>query len=218
MLDDNGLAKTTRERVLQTLLTQQRCTVDDIAKAVNINPISVRHHINRLEADGLVKSEEVRHGVGRPHRLYFLTDAGHELFPARYLRLTLRLLQQLKETVPLPIVNRLFAEMARDLAANYSGDLDKLTIEQRLDLVKQLLTNEGFNVNWEKQGEFFHIQESNCPYYYIGQNHPEVCSVDQTLISTVLNLPAEKVQCMLQGDSTCTFIVPSVEYETKESA
>src|SRR5512139_3443927 len=116
--------KNTRERVLQTLLLRERCTINELADAVDINPISVRHHINRLEADGLVVSTEERHGVGRPRRYYYLTDNGHEHFPTRYLRLTLRLLQQLKETVPLPLVNKLFAEMAHDLAANYSTELD----------------------------------------------------------------------------------------------
>ena len=67
MLDyENGEhAKSTRERVLQTLLTNQRCTINEIADAVEINPISVRHHITKLQADGMVDSEEERHGVGQ---------------------------------------------------------------------------------------------------------------------------------------------------------
>ena len=69
---------TTRDLVLKTLLTRQRCTINDLAEAVGINPISVRHHVTKLEAGGLVVSEEERHGVGRPRRLYFLTEKGME--------------------------------------------------------------------------------------------------------------------------------------------
>ena len=87
--------KTTRQRVMQTLLSRQRCTINELAEVVSINPISVRHHITRLEADGLVSSEEEKHGVGRPRRLYFLTEEGQERFPSRYLRFTIRLLEQL---------------------------------------------------------------------------------------------------------------------------
>jgi DeoR family transcriptional regulator, suf operon transcriptional repressor len=201
-------AKSTRERVMQTLLTHQHCTINEIADAVEINPISVRHHITKLQADGLVSSAEERHGVGRPRRIYFLTENGREHFPSRYLRLTLRILEQLKETVPQPMVNQLFTQMAVDLAAEHSPELAGLSPEERLDLVKKVLTNEGFTVEWERQGEFFQIRESNCPYFHVGQNHPEVCSVDQTLISTVLSVPAEKIQCMLYGDAHCTFVVP----------
>lgn len=207
MLADNE-AKNTRERVLRTLLSRERCTINELAEAVDINPISVRHHIHKLEAEGFVTSEEERHGVGRPRRLYFLTEKGREQFPSRYIRLTMRLLEQLKETMPPAIVGRLFTQMAQDLAADYTDDVESLTVEERLNLIRDLLTSEGFSVEWEQQGEYYHIREVNCPYYHVGQNHPEVCSVDQTLISTLLNIPAQKIQCMLHGDAHCTYIIP----------
>jgi predicted ArsR family transcriptional regulator len=193
--------------VLQTLLSRQRCTINDLAEAVDINPISVRHHIARLEAEGLVTSEEERHGVGRPRRLYFLTDHGVEHFPSRYMKLTIRLLEQLKDTMPKPMVNQLFTQMAEDLAAEVKSEASGLNLEQRLDLVTSLLSEEGFTVEWEKQGSQYLIREISCPYYRVGQNHPEVCSMDQTLISTVLSIPAEKVNCVLNGDAHCTYIV-----------
>jgi predicted ArsR family transcriptional regulator len=200
-------SKSTREKVLQTLLSRQRCTINELAEAVDINPISVRHHIARLEAEGLVTSEEERHGVGRPRRLYFLTEQGIEHFPSRYLKLTIRLLEQLKGSMPEAMVNSLFTQMAQDMASEYQAEARSLNLEQRLDLVTNMLSNEGFTVEWEKQGEQYLIREISCPYYHVGQNHPEVCSVDQTLISTVLSVPAEKVNCVLNGDAHCTYIV-----------
>jgi DeoR family suf operon transcriptional repressor len=198
---------TTRERVMKTLLNRERCTINELAEAVDINPISVRHHISKLEADGLVKSSEEKHGVGRPRRLYFLSEKGREQFPTRYLRLTLRLLEQLKETLPQKMVKELFTQVAQDMASDYELVTEGLTIEERLDIVKNLLEEEGFAVEWEKQGEEYHIREISCPYYRIGQNHPEVCSVDQTLISTLLSVPAEKIRCVLNGDAYCTYVV-----------
>jgi DeoR family suf operon transcriptional repressor len=205
--------QSTRERVLRTLLNKERCTINELAEAVDINPISVRHHISKLEAEGLVKSSEEKHGVGRPRRLYYLSEKGHEQFPTRYLRLTVRLLEQLKETMPKNMVKELFSQVARDMASDYELPIQGLTIEERLNMVKQLLGEEGFEVEWEKHGEDYHIREINCPYYHIGQNHPEVCSVDQTLISTLLSVPAEKIRCVLNGDAHCTYVVPGVVHE-----
>ena len=206
--------KSTRERVLFTLLSRQRCTINELAGAVDINPISVRHHISKLEAEGLVTSEEERHGVGRPRRVYYLTENGLELFPSRYLRLTIRLLEQLKETMPEPMVGRLFAQMAEDVASDYITQIDGLDMEDRLDLVANLLKQEGFTVEWEQKENNYIIREISCPYYHIGQSHPEVCSVDQTLISTMLSVPAEKVKCVLDGDSHCTYVIPFIENES----
>lgn len=199
----------TRDRVLKTILTRQRCTINELADDVGINPISIRHHITRLQADRLVDSEEELHGVGRPRRVYFLTEAGLEQFPTRYMRLTLRLLEQLKETMPKPAVNQLFAQMAKELVDEYTEEAHAvgLSMEQRLVLMQKLLAEEGFNVEWEQKGEQYHIRETNCPYLHVSQRHPEVCSVDQTLISAMLDVPAQKIKCVLNGDSYCTYVV-----------
>jgi predicted ArsR family transcriptional regulator len=208
MLDET--IKNTRQKVLHTLLRNHRCTIIELAEVVEINPISVRHHISRLQAEGLVASEEERHGVGRPRQVYFLTEAGMEQFPTRYLRLTIRLLEQLKENLPPKMVDQLFSQMAADLVEEYTSTakMQGLTIEQRLEMVHELLREEGFDLEWEKKQNQYFIREVNCPYLHVGQNHPEVCMIDQTLISTVLDLPAEKVKCILDGDNQCTYVVP----------
>lgn len=199
--------KSTRERILQTLLSHPRSTIQEMAEAVGINAISVRHHLGSLQAEGLVTGDEERHGVGRPRIVYYLTEKGLERFPTRYLQLTNRLLDQLKDALPEQMVNRLFAQMATDLAASYAQQLQTLSMEEKLDLIKSLLSQEGFSVEWEKQGDQYQIHEISCPYYHIGQSHPEVCTVDQTLISTMLSIPVEKINCVLRGDTHCTYLI-----------
>jgi predicted ArsR family transcriptional regulator len=81
-------------------------------------------------------------------------------------------------------------------------------MEERLNAMKEMLAKEGFTIEWERRGDQYHIHEISCPYYHVGQNHPEVCTVDKALISAVLSVPAQKTQCILNGDATCTYIVP----------
>ncbi len=199
--------KSTRDRILQTLLRQPRTTINALAEAVGINPISVRHHLTNLQVEGLISAEEERHGVGRPRLVYFLTESGTERFPTRYLRLTSRLLDQLKESLPEPLISKLFLEIANNMAGDYAEQMKGLSMEERLELAKTLLAEEGFTVEWEKAGNQYKIHEITCPYLQIGQNHPEVCTVDQTLISRMLAVPAEKIQCILSGDAHCTYVV-----------
>lgn len=204
--------KSTRDKILQTLLKKPRSTINDLAEAVGINPISVRHHLGNLEREGLVEGQEERHGVGRPRLVYILTDEGMERFPTRYMRLTNRLIAQMKESMPGPVVSQLFGQIAEDLANEYANDIKGLSMEERLDFVKEMLAQEGFTVEWEKKGTQYQIHEISCPYYQIGVAHPEVCTVDQTLISKMLALPANKVQCILNGGAHCTYVVePAVK-------
>jgi len=199
--------KSTKDKILQTLLRKPKLTINDLAEAVEINPISVRHHLSNLEKEGLITAEEERHGVGRPRLVYSLTEDGMERFPTKYLRLTTRLLAQMKESMPGPMVANLFNQIAEDLASQYASDIKGLNMEERLDFVKDLLAQEGFTVEWEKKEGQYEIHEISCPYYQIGIAHPEVCKVDQTLISKMLAVPANKVQCILNGGAHCTYVV-----------
>lgn len=202
-----GSMKSTRERILQTLLNHPRSTINDLAEAVGINAISVRHHLASLHGDGLVAAEEERHGVGRPRLVYALTEKGLERFPTRYLRLTNRLLDQMKEAMPAAVISKLFTSMASEMASDYAQQVKSFSVEEKLEFIKKLLGQEGFSVEWERQGSDYLIHEITCPYYHVGQSHPEVCTVDQTLISEVLSIPAHKLSCVLSGDAHCTYIL-----------
>ena len=199
--------KSTKDKILQTLLRKPKITINELAEAVGINAISVRHHLTNLQMEGLIEANEERHGVGRPRLVYSLTEDGMERFPTKYLRLTTRLLAQMKETMPAPVVSRLFNQIAEDLASEYTSQIKGMSMEERLEFVKDLLAQEGFTVEWEKKGGQYQIHEISCPYYQIGVAHPEVCTVDQTLISKMLALPASKVQCILDGGAFCTYVV-----------
>jgi DeoR family transcriptional regulator, suf operon transcriptional repressor len=206
--------KSTRDKILQYLLRGPRSTINGLADAVGINPISVRHHLTNLQMEGLVDAAEERHGVGRPRLVYSLTEDGLERFPTRYLRLTTRLLSQMKETLPGPVVGELFKEVAAGLANQHEAQLKGLSVEERLETVKDLLADEGFVVEWEKKDDEYHIHEITCPYLQIGQRHPEVCTVDETLISRMLSLPVNKVQCILSGATHCTYVVKAEPAKT----
>jgi predicted ArsR family transcriptional regulator len=203
--------KSTREKILQTLLRHPRSTTIELAEAVGINPISVRHHLTNLQVETLVTADEERHGVGRPRLVYFLTENGLEKFPTRYLRLTTRILNQMKDKFPQPMVSEMFKELATSMAHEHTDELKDLKLEERLEIMKDVLADEGFVVEWEKEGSQYLIHEITCPYLLVGQSHPEVCNVDQTLISTMLAVPANKVQCILTGAEHCTYVVKNLQ-------
>ncbi len=200
--------KSTREKILLFLLKKPKSTINDLAEAVTINAISVRHHLNNLLADGLVLSEEERHGVGRPRLVYSLSDEGLERFPSRYYRLTNRILDRFKDTLSPDDLNSIFSEIAKDIASSHHQTIKNLSLEDRLNFLQNLLNEEGFNVEWEKKEDHYLIHEISCPYFQVAQSHPEVCTLDQTLITEILDLPATKMRCIIRGDQRCSFIIP----------
>lgn len=197
----------TREVILRRLKAQGKCSVNDLAEAAEISPVSVRHHITALQAQDLVVSEEVKHGVGRPYHVFSLTEKAFELYPGQYFKLTNRLLDQIKDHVSEDLVTELFTGVANAMAVQYGSQLEGLPLEERLPRLMVMLGEEGFDADYEWRGDEVIIRELGCPYLLIGRKHPEVCAVDTRFIATVLDLPAERVDCLLDGDTHCTFSV-----------
>ena len=206
------MSNTTRSRVLKTLLLNQKRTVNELAESVDINPISVRHHVNKLEAEGLIQSQEERHGVGRPRLVYSLSNKGMEQFPQRYLQLTLRLLEQLKTSLPEKVLGNIFREVAEGIADDLTQhiDLEKLGLKERLELLQEVLVSEGFMVNLEEDEGNYYIVEASCPYHHVGEDHPEICVVDKELIAHFAASSPERIECILDGDKQCKYMIKRI--------
>ena len=200
----------TRDQILSILLQKQRATINDLADEVGIHPISVRHHIGKLETLGQISSEEIKGSVGRPKRVYFLTNSGMEEFPKRYLTLSIRLLEQLKGVLPESTVAKLFEEIAADMVDDHTTqiDLSRLDFQERLDLITKLLENEGFTIEITPNEAGFEIKGISCPYKHVGEEHPEICMVDQAIIEKVLSTNVQKTHCVLSGDQFCAYQTP----------
>lgn len=205
----------TREVILRTLKAQGKCTVKQLAEAAGVSPVSVRHHLASLQADDLVATEEVKHGVGRPYHEFSLTEKAIDLYPGRYFNLTNRLLDEIKGHISEELVAELFSRVARAMAEQYAAQLAGLALEQRLPRLMELLAAEGFDAEFEWQGDKIIIRELGCPYVQVGRVHPEVCAVDTRFIATALGLPVERVNCLLDGAAHCTFQI-SPEERTQE--
>jgi len=189
------------------LLQKPKLSTSEIAEEIGINPISARHHLTNLQMKRMVDTAIEMHGVGRPRMLYYLTEKGLELFPSRYVKLTSRILSRMKDKLSPELIAELFSEVARGIADEHSDSISGLNLESRLKYIQDLLKEEGFTIEWEKKGDEYYIHEVACPYLYISQKHPEVCAIDETLISTMLSLPTNKIECKLAGSESCTFVV-----------
>ncbi len=203
--------KSTRDRILQTLLNNPNSTINALASAVDINSISVRHHLTNLQAEGLVVAREVRHGVGRPKLVYSLTETGAEKFPTRYLKLINLLFIKLKDKLSPEELRILLSQVAKEIAGDQAKKMSTLTVEAKLDELQTFLTNEGFTIEWEKEGETYVVNEIACPFYHISGDHPEICRIDEEIISTLLSSPVKKGKCVVKGDTFCSYILDNSE-------
>jgi predicted ArsR family transcriptional regulator len=196
-----------RDKILDALRLRGAMDVNELAVAVEIGALSIRHHLAKLQAQGLIETKESRVGVGRPKQLYSLSAAGNEKFPTRYLKFTDRLLDEIKSSMPAKVVQSIFSAMAQEITVRNADKFKGKSLEKKLGALVEMLGEEGFVAKWNKAGSAYELTEYNCPYLVIGRRHPEVCTIDQTLISNVMELPVQKSSCLLNGDQHCVFVI-----------
>jgi len=197
--------QSTRDVILHALKNASQLKVEDLAEAADVSPVTVRHHLNALQAEGLIEVDSVRRKVGRPYYVYSLSEEGHELFPQKYVHLTNILLDEMKMRLPQETVDDIFGSAVERIVSRHRHKFESLGFEARLTYLMDMLADEGFLARWEKIDGQYHIIEYSCPYLSVGANHSEVCSLDKELIISVMQAPIQQHSCMLNGDECCQF-------------
>lgn len=203
--NDHSGKESTREVIVRTIKASHQASVGDLATAADISPVTVRHHLNALQADSLLELDSVRRKVGRPYHIYSLSEKGLELFPKRYASLSMRLLEELKHQFPAEVVQNIFHGVVEGIVDEHRPAFESLSFEGRLRYLVDLLAEEGFLARWEKRDGRYHLIEYSCPYRLLGDEHVEVCSLDRDLMIAVLNTEVTQHSCMLSGDTCCEF-------------
>jgi DeoR family suf operon transcriptional repressor len=210
-------AEPTKEKIFQALRAKGQMTVSDLAEALEITPIAIRHHLSSLQTDGMVEVREERHGVGRPRQVYKLTSHAMERNTSKYYQFTNLLLDQLKEHLSPEMVNKLLLEVASSMAGDWKKELDSLPLPRRLDRLVELLTQEGFVARVEPAGPgCYCLTELACPYSRISLTHPEVCAIDASMLSRALGTDVERTSCIRSGSDSCTYSISSAGKETRD--
>lgn len=199
-----SIMKNTREKILDQLLALQNATISDLSDILGISEISVRHHLISLQADELVCSSEERHGVGRPRFVYNLTSKGYEAIPTNFLQLSNQALATMKRVLGKDAVIDLLRQIGKDLADAYQSS-EAPTPEQLLPQIVTRLSQEGFYWTWHKTGDTYTLTSRYCPFLKLGQNHPEICTINQALLESLIEQPVVKSSCVLRGDKACAY-------------
>ena len=95
----------TAEQTLLLLKTRGAQTAQALADTLHLTSMGVRRQLEAAEEKGLVSHVDTAGKVGRPVRLWQLTELGHARFPDRHAALTVDLIAQ---------VRTLFGESAID--------------------------------------------------------------------------------------------------------
>lgn len=201
--------QSTRQEILDILRQGRQATVDDLAERLELTPMTVRHHLNVLQAQGLVEAAKVRRlqTVGRPRLVYTLTPAADELFPQAYGELARHLLGEIKEQEEHGRLQKMLQGTAARIAHEGPPALPGQSFEERLDQVCEYLGRLGFVLAWTETDGGYLLTNSNCPYRQVAREHGEVCGIDRELLRLLLGVEPKYFGHLRAGAESCTCLV-----------
>ena len=205
--------QSTRQEILEILKTERQATVEDLADRLELTPMTIRHHLNVLQAQNLVEAAKVRRSqkVGRPRLVYTLTEAADDLFPQSYGDLARLLVTEVKDTVGVEETKEIFRRVADRVAKEGPEPVEGQTFEERLVQVVEFMEGQGFLSRWEKTDEGYVLTNINCPYRRVTRDHDEVCIMDTTLINQLLGVEPQRLTSMAANEEACSFLLVEPE-------
>ncbi|MFZ1754230.1 MAG: helix-turn-helix domain-containing protein [Caldilineaceae bacterium] len=205
-----------RKRILEILKRRKQATVGELARQLDMAPVSVRYHLDILQGDNLIEVGKVqREGtVGRPKQVYMLTCEADDYFPDNFAGLTSGLLHQMKSLLPAEEVQSavccMAREMSRELTNTAAANED---IAQRMGRVVDFLNERGYFARWEEEssGQSALLHTCNCPYAGVAEQHRELCAMDLELMQNLTGRECERIFSLAEEDNACIYRFPTGE-------
>jgi len=201
--------QSTRQEIMEILKEESQATVEDLAERLDLTPMTIRHHLNVLQAQNLVEASKVRRSqkVGRPRLVYTLTDEADSHFPQNYANLARHLLTEVKETVGPEETKDIIRRIAERIAQEAPPPFEGQSFEDRLAQVSEFLNERGFRFHWEKTEDGFVFVNVNCPYRQVAAEHAEVCAMDTALLERLLGVKPKRFGSLREGDGACNCLL-----------
>lgn len=199
----------TRREILNILKRRGRATLEELANAVGLVPVTVRAHLNVLERDDLVKYEEVRGRVGRPYYVYSLTEDADALFPKNYHVVANRVIDSVTDILGPNTAGQLSEKIAENWAAEKDARLAGKDLAARVAEVVKIRNEEGAWAEIEPTEDGYAIVQYNCPCPQAASRHPEiVCAAELSYMRRLLNVNVERLDWSQEGSRVCRYHVP----------
>ena len=113
---DKRFFESTRGQIV-TMLRASPCTVEELARNLDLTDNAIRAHLLTLERDGIVRQSGVRRGPRKPHFTYTLTPQADSLFPKAYDALLNQLIFVLKNRLNPAEIEEVLREVGRAIAS-----------------------------------------------------------------------------------------------------
>ena len=204
--------RSTRQRVVDSILQHGPSTARQLAGRLELTPAAIRRHLTALLLDGTLADGEERvygaRGRGRPSKVFSLTDVGRAEFHHTYDALAISAMRRLQEAAGPDAVRELAAERLSAIEERFhelqAEDPDRPAVE----ILSESLALGGYAPVLKPVASGVQLCQHHCPVAHVAAEFPILCEVETQLFSRLLGSHVQRLATIAHGDGVCTTHVP----------
>ena len=183
------IARPTYADILEALKRSDGMAVSELAKELKMSYMGVKQHCVNLEKKGYLKTWRVpRTQVGRPEKLYRLTEACNDLFPQAGASLTLNLLQGVKQLYGESAPEKMLFHHFEDQRQRWGERMKGISsLAEKATRLAELRDSEGcFSKCTYEANEGLRIEEYHHPMSPIYEVYPNAVRMEVQMMEQLL--------------------------------
>ncbi|WP_406665005.1 helix-turn-helix transcriptional regulator [Gallaecimonas sp. GXIMD1310] len=196
-------------RILYLLKTQGPQSAQALSAQLGMTAMGARQHLLAAEEQGLVESQMEKRAVGRPARVWRLTETGHARFPERHADLMLTMIDSVRDLFGEAGLEKVVSHREQQMQAVYQQAIDhNAPVAERLATLAKLRSAEGYMAEVETlaPGQWL-LVEHHCPICSAAQHCQQFCRSELTLFSHCLgsDVQVSRVEHLLDDGQRCAY-------------
>lgn len=201
----------TKELILNLLLGGSK-TAGEIADKLKIQKSAIRTHLESLQTEQSVRSYFKIERLGRPRKVYELTESGRELFPRKYDWILSLILKEIESTEGHEYMKKIIESIADNIAHDIDEKIKKSSsnLEESVRILNSVSNEMGFMSSFYKEDEDvnsrYSIVSNNCIVHKIAIRHQDaICHgfhdrIIQKSLDGKINAKIQLKECIALGD------------------
>jgi predicted ArsR family transcriptional regulator len=212
----------TKELILNLLLEGSK-TAGEIAGQLKIQKSAIRTHLESLQTEQAVRSYFKIEGLGRPRKVYELTESGRELFPRKYDLILSLILERIESKEGHEYMKKIIESIADNIAYDIHAKIKKSSssLEESVRILNSVSNEMGFTSSFYKEDEednndnrsSYSIISRNCIVHKTAIKHQDaICHgfhnrIIQKSLDGKINAKVQLKECIALGDEYSRHVI-----------
>jgi predicted ArsR family transcriptional regulator len=195
-------------RVLHALKSAGPQTAEALGRKLGMTAVGARQHLARLQEEALVDALDQSEGVGRPKRIWSLTEAGHARFPDNHAGLTLELITAIRKTGGEAMLDQVIEAREKSALATYRRALDgAASLKDKVKRLAKIRSEEGYMASTVADGGAVLLIENHCPICVAAKACQGFCRSELALFQETLgkDISVAREEHIVAGARRCVY-------------